>query len=685
MSNIYSARKFLSRTTDELKKIVQGTFNVLFEDGQTVEMTAQQLIFSSHFWDLHRALPWLPIISDHCVNKVLNGKLLNASTHRQFFERTFWYIHDQALERGIPLTVEKVDALNETIYRKSNELYNYACVDLEEYVISTDLEDYLELFDNPHIAEAINNIKPTEESIANAYQIVQKVIMNDPALADNDLVFSARSSLVRMTQLMQCIVCRGFVTDIDSKIFPDPSMGSYVKGFENWYSLLIDTRTAAKSLHFSQSLLRQTEYNSRKLQILCQSVQTVHLGDCGSQEYYTFKIRPDEYDYTGKLVRTGDIKRWAGKYFLDEDTGKLRELKPDDEQYIGKHLRFRSPLGGCAHPDPHGVCGVCFGAMAITIPEHTNIGYMLTAALMQILSQSILSVKHEDASSKSSKAVLTRHQAKFLEVDTTGMAYRFNRNLIGKQIKLHVAESQISGIASLKTTDNFDAVSPSHFSELNMVLIDITNEKSFEDELREPLDLSSEKRNAFFTREALDHIKRTGWERVNSNVVLDFTDWDNRKPFAALPQRHFNNADHAKDIADLIQGRAENDAKSKSKRNKQEGRPIDYFEDLYSTVISRLPNVPAVILEHIIYGASIRDSAKDDYRLPRAGHRGEMGVLNKTVPRRSMGAAMAFEDHVRELFTTTKGFNPATTSSHLMDVFVLPEEAVADATRRGMR
>ena len=678
----YSARKFLAKTTEYLRERVQGTFNVLFEDGVTVTMTAQQLLYNSRFWDIHRELPWLPLVSDHCVTKVLKGRPLNASTHRVLFESIFWFVHDKAKELNQSFTIERVDALNEMIYRKTNELYNYACLELEEFIISTDIDDYEQVLEHPPIKEVLENLRDNENSIREAYEKVQSIISTDTALSDNELVISVRNGLVKMSQMLQCIVCRGYVTDIDSKIFPEPSMGCFIRGFDNYYSLLIDTRTAAKSLHFSALLLRQTEYNSRKLQILCQSVQNLHHGDCGSQHYLSFKISDAVHNDDGSLKRKGDLHRWAGKYYLDEESNQLKELKPTDTHLVGKVLKFRSSLAGCAHPDPHGVCSTCFGAMAIIIPEHTNIGYMLTAALMQILSQSILSVKHEDASSKSNKAVLNHHQAKFLEVDSTGMNYLFNRKLQGMQVRLHVAESEIPGIASLQSTEYFETVSPSHFSELSQTII-VVEKPGNADIDQMPLDLSSEKRFAFFTRDALLYIKKQGWTREGRNVIIDFTDWDNSKPFASLPQRHFNNADHAKDIADLIQGR--NDSEGKNQKSKQVGTSIDYFMDLYELVVSRLQDVPAVIIEHIIYGASIRNSAIDDYRLPKAGQGHEMGVLSKTVPRRSMGSGMSFEDHVRQLFADTTGFDPALTSSHPMDVFVTPQEAVADAAARGLR
>lgn len=684
MAERYSARKMLAYSTEQLKGMLNGTFTVLFEDGKELQMGSEEVIFCSHFWDIHRQLPWVPIISAHTVQAVTKNGLLNASTHIRLAERIFWFVMDTAAQKGIEMGPTQVDGLNEVIYRKSNDLYNYACTELEAEVASTDLDDYYELLTYPPIKAVLDGLEPSEASISQTYASITSILMNDPGLEDNPLIISARAGMVKMSQLLQCIVCRGYVTDIDSMIFPEPSMGSFVSGYKDWYSLLIDTRTAAKSLFFSAKLLRMTEYNSRKLQILCQSVQRLYPGDCGSTNYMHFKIKPDEFKPDGTLQRKGDLERFAGKYFLNEETGQLQELKPTDSQYLGKVLKFRSVLGGCQHPDPHGVCTVCFSSMGVIVPEHTNIGYMLVAALMQILSQSILSVKHIDSTSSSAPVALNAHQKMYLEVNATGKAYHFNRNLVGKKISLVISEDQIPTIASLQNITDFRTIVPDHFSELNMTLLTISDDDGYSSsEGGIPLDLSNERRNAFFTPEALSYIKTKGWNRNDrKQIEIDFSDWDNSQPFAALPQRHFNNADHAKDIADLIQGRS--GTRDDRDKRRQEGSVIGYFYDLYSMVNSRL-DVPACVLELIVYGASIRDSAKGDYRLPRAGTSSEMGLLNATVPNRSMGAAMCFEQHVRNLFQSTQGFDPKRTSTHPMDVFITPQEAVIDAERRGMR
>lgn len=678
-SKVYSARKFLSRSTQELIQMVSGQFHVLFDDGQTLLMKDQELLISSIFWDFHRQLPWLPLNSNHTINWALGGKLFNSGTHRKLFEKIYWDIHDTATQLGKPIDHIQRDRLNEMIYRKSNELYNYSCNQLGRYVSSVDMDDYHELMEYPPFKEILENIEPTDHGIAVAYEKATEVIMKDEKLKNNPLVVAARSGVIKTNQLLQVVVVRGNVTDIDSMIFPEPSLGNFIQGYKDWYSLLIDTRTAAKSLFFSAQLLRNSEYNSRKLQFLCGSFQTVYEGDCGSTHYMHFKIRPNTYNPDGSLARKGDAERFYGKYFIDDETGKLKEFKPSNaEKYLGQTLRFRSFLAGCKHPDPHGVCQACFSSMSQVFVKRTNVGWYLSAALMQILNQSILAVKHIDSSSSSNAAVLSAEQSKWLEVDKTGNAFRFNRNIIGKSIRLIASADQVPSIATLVGVEDISSVMPSQHSELSVVLLEVMDKNQL-DGVQVALDLTYEKRNTYFTLEALQYIKEKGYTRTDKGqFVFDFSDWDNREPFVELPARHFNNADHAKEISTLIQGRS-SDTYDRQKR-RQEGSVVEYFYKLYDLVNSRL-DIPAVVIESITFGASIRSSKDDDYRLPKAGTTREMGLSASTVPFRSTGAAMGYEQLTRELFRATTGFNHKKSSSHVMDVFVMPEEVVKDFER----
>ena len=666
----YVARKMLARTTEELRGMLAGNFILVFDDGKELQTNDVETVYSSYFWDVIRAYPFTPLTVDMHVGKVINGGLAGSGTHLKLFSPIVYGVMDAAEAQG--LTVDP-DHLGLMVYQQTNKLYNYACAnaEIEEHVVSTDILDYWKFFNNAKIKPVLAALEPNEDSITNTYAEVSDLVMKEPTLADNPLVISARSGMVRLNQLLQCVVTRGFVTDIDSLIFPEPAMGSFASGYKDFYSFLIDTRTASKSLFFSAKLLRDTEYKSRKLQILCMSVETLHPGDCGSTHYLPWKLRPEAYDENGKVTRRSDLEHWVGKYFLDEETGGIRELKPTDGKYLGQLLRFRSPLAGCQHPDPHGVCMTCFGAMGKTIPANTNIGHLVAASLMHVLAQSILSVKHIDSSSSSAPIKLSDNYKHWLAVSADGTGYFLSKELAGKTIKLVVDPDEVSNLSSINTTAELESLVIDQISEITTATLCLPDENV-------PLEFMSDKRKASFTHEALRFIKEQGWcHDENGNYVFDLTEWPNTESLMELPQRHFNTADHAEEITKLIQGSSEDKA-----GRKQDGSVFTYFYELYELVNNRL-DVPAVILEHIIYGASIRSAENDDFRLPRVGTPRQMGLTSHTVPWRSMGAGIGFERHIKHIFSPFI-FDGEKRSSHLFDAMVMPKEAIEDRNRRGL-
>lgn len=177
----------------------------------------------------------------------------------------------------------------------------------------------------------------------------------------------------------------------------------------------------------------------------------------------------------------------------------------------------------------------------------------------------------------------------------------------------------------------------------------------------------------------MSYIRDNGFTRDrDGNYVFDFTNFPPGQSFLALPKQVFNTSDHAAAILTLIQGAA-NDRKKRA----SEDSLATYFHELYEMVNEKL-DVSAHILEIIVYGASVRNSDAGDFRLPKAGTSAEMGILSKTVPGRSAGPAMAFERHAGFIFSTAL-FSPKNLSSHLFDVFVMPQETVLDRRRRGLR
>lgn len=665
-----SARKLLSATTVELKEKLGGHFILLFEDGVELPTFDLEVVYSSYVWDLFRTYPLAPLTSKMFIQAILGGKPAGSGTHTKFLNKVLWHIHDHYHSIGLEVDME---LMAQKVVDISNQIYNDGTLELPEEALTTDYLDYVELADYPPMVELLSKLdKPvvTEEDIDAANKAAQELIMKDPNISHNQLVQASRSGLVRMNQMLQCAVVRGFVYNVNDRIFAEPSLGNFGRGYKDWYSAFIDSRTISVSLNSSLKLLPDTEYGSRKLQIMDMSVETVYDTDCGSQEYLPWLLRPD------RPGRKGDFGNWLGKYFLDEERNVVRELVASDTDLIGKTLQFRSPLGGCKHPDPHGICRVCYNSQAKVIPKHTNIGHASAAYLMQILVQLSLSTKHVINSASSKKITLPEGYFSYIRAGADGYSYTLAKQNKGKTVELIIHPSSIGDIAILGKTKNVTSLVPDQISEISFMKLKYT--KGEEQEIMDVM-VELEKRKASFTHQALSYIKETGFTRDDSgNYVFDFTNYPPGAAVLALPKQVFNTSDHAAAILTLIQGAA-----TDRKKRASEDSLATYFHELYEMVNEKL-DVSAHILEIIIYGAAVRNTDANDYRLPKAGTSAEMGILSKTVPGRSAGPAMAFERHAGFIFSTAL-FSSKNLSSHLFDVFVMPQETVLDRRRRGLR
>lgn len=667
---LISARKLLSNSTADLKTKIGGRFTLQFEDGVEVETFDTEVIYSSYVWDMLRAYPLTPITSKLFIKAILDGKPAGSNTHTKFLNKVLWFIHDHYKSIGLEVDMEHLAQL---VVNISNQIYNDGTLELPEEALTTDYLDYIELAEYPGMVEILSKLdKPNvnEEDIDAANKAAQEMILKDPGISHNQLVQAARSGLVRMNQMLQCAVVRGFVYNVNDRIFAEPSLGNFGRGYKDWYSAFIDSRTISVSLNSSMKLLPDTEYGSRKLQIMDMSVETVYDTDCGSQEYLPWLIRPD------RPGRKGDFINWLGKYFLDEEKSVVRELTQADTHLIGKTLMFRSSLAGCRHPDPHGICRVCYNSQAKVIPKHTNIGHASAAYLMQILVQLSLSTKHVINSASSRKITLSDGYSPYIRVGNDGYSYTLTKQNKGKIVELVVHHSSIGDIAILGKTKNVTSLVPDQISEISFLKLKYT--KGEEQEVMDVM-VELEKRKASFTHQALSYIKETGFTRDREgNYVFDFTNFPPGQAFLALPKQVFNTSDHAAAILTLIQGAA-----TDRKKRASENSLATYFHELYEMVNEKL-DVSAHILEVIVYGASVRSSDNNDYRLPKEGTSAEMGILSKTIPGRSAGPAMAFERHAGFIFSTAL-FSPKNLSSHLFDVFVMPQETVLDRKRRGLK
>ncbi len=656
-----SARKLLQFETKELWDKLKGNFTLVFDNGE-IETNSRETIYSHFVWIFHKKFPVTPLLKEHHVSAYLGKKRLSNSTHIEILQKVMWDCYD-AVNPSEFMTKDTqaiVDQLAKLVYETSNTMYNELSYNLEHSVVSLDIVDFISVMEHEPIKALLDNEVGSQEYIDTCYKTIETELNNSSRLSKNPLAKAVKAKLLKKNQLLQCIGPRGYLTDIDSHIFPEPITRGYAKGFRSFYHSFIESRSAAKSLFFAQADLQSSEYFSRRLQLLCETIEHLHPGDCGSTNYLSWQVKHN------------DIKSLLGKYYLDEQTNTLKIIKETDTHLEGKTIKLRSVVAGCNHPDPRGICSTCFGELSLHIPSNTNIGQVCSSLLAQKISQMILSAKHFDGSSVVEKISLSDDEKRFFKVNYEGNSYGLADSLYGENVKLVISQEDAAGITDIMHTDNVYELGMSRVSEIDAVTLIITH-KEYQELI--PIVVSRGKRKANLTYEMMEYIKKKGWSiDAKDNYVIDLSDWSIDENMMMLPAIHFNMSDVGKQIAAIIESSIE-----KAKKKEVIRTPESTLFELYD-VTQRYVQTNLAVLEIILYGGMVVSNIHGDYRLPKSGTNKAMGISKIIIKHRSLSSAMAYEDQPC-VMTDPDSFIKDNRPSHPMDVFLCPQETIMDHSR----
>lgn len=668
------ARKLLAMTTDDLWETLTGRFILIFDDNEELETNWRKTVISSYAWEFHRQWSKTPLLKHHHIDALLGKKRYSASTPLDLLGNCMWSVYEiygDAVGR---------DVLAQRIYQLNNIIYNEMSYRCEADVGSMDILDWMEVLDHPKIIAMKEKVKdavnktPDEggRMIKEAYGVIDDVLGNGQDLPMNAVSLALRSRLVNANQVQQSIGPRGYLTDIDSDQFRYPIIPGYVEGIRSLYDSVIESRSAAKALQFSKSPLQEAEYFSRRLQLMCQTVRTLHQNcDCGTTETLRWQVRGKEVNEEGDEVFGGDLPLLVGKFYIDEKSGGLRVIrgdKHDHEHLIGKSIRLRSVIH-CAHPDPYGVCATCFGELSLSVlDDRTNLGHMCCTSMTQKSSQSVLSVKHLDSSAAVEPASLTLDEKKFFKISADGMSYLLADRLKGKPVKLIIPAMFAPNITDVLANHSIDDLNIRQVSEMREIAVQVKEGNVEFDPER--VNTSKDRRLASLTYPMLRHIRKVRWDfNANNDYVIDMTGWDWNEPVMTLPLIHFNMSDHSKDIASMLES-----SKKQMEARDKDVSPDAFLVELYNLVNDKL-TVNLAVLEVVLYGAMIISAEDDDYRLPKPWTDRGLGVMDMTMDRRSLSATMAYEGHY-DVFISPESYTKKNRPDHPMDALICPVEVL---------
>lgn len=664
-----SARYLLSYTTDQLWEILRGNFVLVFDNNEALQTSARPTIYSSYVWDYHRQYPNTPILPEHHVTHLLklnsadlrDHKRLATGTHLKLISRTLKSVY-HAYQGD---SVANLDTLAEMAYRVTNTMYNDLSYRCEPWVTSLDIEDFIDLLDHPTLVEAKKDMQPTDESINAIYKTIGDILLLDPTFADNPISKLARGGLVNMGQVYQSVGPRGVLEDTGGRQFPRPIMRSFIEGLRSFHDSLIESRQAARSLAFSKAPLEQTEYFSRRLQLICQTVRNLHMTDCGSKSYLPWTIR-GRVTEGGKVQRRSDLDLLVGKHYIKDD-GTLGTIQTTDAHLIGHTLKLRSPLH-CAHADAYGICAACFGELSYNIPEGSNIGQMCCTSMTQQSSQNVLSTKHHVGSASVAPIHLDDFHKKFL--DTTGdkRTYLLAEELKGQMVRLVIPAANASNFTDIATVKDVNDLNIVRISEMDKIGLTVGEG---EYAVTHDLTVAVDRRLASMTYPLLAYIKQYGWSYTEKqNYSIDMSHWDWTRPILELPMKSYNMSDHAAEIAAILE------ASMKDVEARDRPDAVDpTMADLFDHVNSKL-NVNLAVLEVVLYAAMVRNAGEGDYGLPKEGTRRALGVMDNTIENRSMAAKFAYE-HQKDSILTPRNYITPNRMDHPFDAIMDPAEVLA--------
>ena len=654
MRKRYKARELLKLTKNQLWDLPETPMKIEFDDG-VLESSQRAAIYSVYMWKCHRVYPKTPLLMRHHLGDLK----ITSSTHMELLGRAMWDCYS-AYQGKLDL-----EALCKLVYEATNELYNDMTYRLEAYVNTVNILDFVDVALHPEIQKANDTVMASRVSIEHTYAAIEKVLRDPTQLKGNAVAGAVRGGLVDMKQVNQCVGPRGAVTDVDSSFFRDPILTGYVEGMRRLEDSMMESRSASKSLMFTEKPLQQSEYFNRKLQLLCGTMEhlhhtvndsvavagkgkdRIHMGDCGSTHYLKW------------YVKSGDLPALVGKFYKTPDG--LKVVTEKDKHLINKEIELRSVLY-CMHPDPRGVCATCFGDLSLSIPADTCVGHVSATALCEKVSQSVLSVKHVDFASGSNDIELSEYERPYFKPGSEGNTIKLADALRKCNVLLSVDSKDAEKLSDIMFVDDVRQLPTPMISEIMEIMLNVRSASGKEESVF--LTVGNGARRASMTHELLEYIKQKNWTLSETGRYgIDLSDWDMDLPILELPRKHENMLDYLKMIERFV-------ASSTSSKIKQKtlARCHSVEEALYefNTLVASRLQVNIAHLEVILKALMVRSIEERDYRIPHVGNEVVFGKYRKIMEMRSLSADMAYQG-IRNTFLDPASYVYHKRPSHPLD------------------
>ena len=632
----YQARDILLYSQDQLWSIPEEDIEVVFDDG-VVSTFTQALVFSSYCWDTHKRFPLTPLLRAH----ICKDEILTRGSHLHILSaiNRCCYEHYKAIGIHVPM-----GDLARIAFVATNNLYNELGDRLESCMSSISAIDLVAIMTHPDIFAANEYVKSlahaTKSDTDACNAAAEHVLLNDVSLRYNNIVKGARSGIIRMNQVLQCVSSRGAVSDIDSSIFRSVITTGYAEGFKQLADSMADSRSAARSLLMTKGAMRDAEYTNRQIQLTATAVKHVTHGNCGSTAY--IEVR---------LVSRRILYDMEGIFFLDESTGCERALTRADTKLIYETIKIRNVFG-CLEKRSDTICGHCFGELYYSIPLKANVGYIAAVMVQSPTGQLILSNKHYEGSSAVIDAVFSEEDRQYIHLGEGTNDLYFTRAFHGIKFSIRIDRDQARNLNDVYSVDDVSKLPIQRTTSISAIQIDHTL-RGTDTVVPVVVGLNCGTRMASLSVEMLTYVRAKGWTiDVGGAYTIDMCDWDVSQPFARLPLKNFSTEEYAKAIETFIMGgQSVKDGGVKgiipAMKYESPAAAVAAFHELISQKLS----VHHVYLQVLIMSMMTTNIAQKDYNIPKDRRNGILGHYNKVVANRSAGPGYAYERQVNLVYS----------------------------------
>jgi hypothetical protein len=475
-----------------------------------------------------------------------------------------------------------------------------------------------------------------------------------------------RAKMLNENQIMQCIMVRGYTTEVSGEIMANPVMTNFTRGLHTLHGFVAESRSAAKAYYFAEDPIQKAEYFARRLQLLTMSVERVHHGiDCGSTNYIDWMVNPPKKDNNGNMIYPGDLVFMTGVFYLDEQTGSLRTINKNDTHLYGKVIKMRSVIT-CQHEDKHGVCHVCFGDLAKNIPATANLGHLCGCVMTQQTTQSVLSTKHLDASSVAVDILLSQVSRIYFDDPNMHQHIKLKKIHANTDIVMVVDRDEARGLTELKNINkNFSKVNCSRLSNISRVEIKKVIKGVTTTDL---VQIAQSTRMAHLTSEFLEFARSNHYELDdNGNYVFELKHWNVKQPIFQFIKKEQNFSQHSQQVASIIESSVD-----KLSERLNPNSPAETLRELFDLVNSKL-KVHLSCLQVIIYACMVPNT--NSFGMARGSPAPAMGIHSQLIRNRSLSAQYLYE-HLPDAVADINSFSENDRPDHPMDVIFAPHEVI---------